>query len=223
MLLHERLSALMDQKGISVEALKNAADVTYEMARRYKLGIAEPRKEKLEKIADFLGVTPSWLQFGEGSSTNTLVITEDDEQESIVIDVLDVEASAGNGSTGDLVEVVSRLHYVPEQFYLYFRGVNPDNLRVINIRGDSMAPTFVSGDMIFVDIGTTCFDADGVYVFTYKDHLYVKRLQMAGDKLIVISDNPTYREWEINEGNFEHLHIHGKVKVHQSQQLNFIG
>lgn len=224
MLLHERLSALMDQKGISVEALKNAADVTYEMARRYKLGIAEPRKEKLEKIADFLGVTPSWLQFGEGSSTNTLVITEeDDEQESIVIDVLDVEASAGNGSTGDLVEVVSKLYYVPEQFHLYFRGMNPDSIRVINIRGDSMTPTFASGDMIFVDIGISCFDGDGVYVFTYKGHLYVKRLQMAGDRLIVISDNPTYKEWSISEENAEHLHIQGKVKVHQSQQLNFIG
>ncbi|MFK5289077.1 helix-turn-helix transcriptional regulator, partial [Glaesserella parasuis] len=59
------------------------------------------------------------------------------EEPSIVIDVLNVEASAGNGSTGDLVEIVSKLHYVPEQFYLYFRGIDPENIRVINIKGDS--------------------------------------------------------------------------------------
>ncbi|MDO9663842.1 S24 family peptidase, partial [Glaesserella parasuis] len=109
------------------------------------------------------------------------------EEPSIVIDVLNVEASAGNGSTGDLVEIVSKLHYVPEQFYLYFRGIDPENIRVINIKGDSMAPTFSSGVMIFIDISIPYFDGDGVYVFTYKNNLYVKRLQMAGDHLIVIS------------------------------------
>lgn len=145
------------------------------------------------------------------------------EDPSIVIDVLDVDASAGNGSAGDLVEVVSKLYYVPEQFHLYFNGVDPEYLRVINIRGDSMSPTFTSGDMIFVDIGITRFDGDGVYVFTYKGHLYVKRLQMTGDKLIVISDNTTYKQWEIDEHNFDTLYIQGKVKVHQSQKLNFIG
>ncbi|EPZ98831.1 putative transcriptional regulator domain protein, partial [Glaesserella parasuis str. Nagasaki] len=40
---------------------------------------------------------------------------------------------------------------------------------------------------------------------------------------IVISDNETYKEWEINEESIEQLYIHGKVKVHQSQKLNFIG
>ncbi|NBB68045.1 phage repressor [Mannheimia haemolytica] len=176
----------------------------------------------LVEIADVLGVDVKWLQTGEGSPNTSLALDEED-QKSIVIDVLDVEASAGNGSTGDLVEVVSKLYYVPYQFNLYFRGMNPESIRVINIRGDSMSPTFASGDMIFVDINITTFDGDGVYVFIYKNHLYVKRLQMAGDALIVISDNSTYKEWRITEENFEQLYIHGKVKVHQSQQLNFIG
>ncbi len=145
------------------------------------------------------------------------------EEDLIIIDVLNVEASAGNGSIGDLVEVVKKLHYVPEQFHSYFRGINPDNIRVINIRGDSMHPTFNAGDMIFVDINTCYFDGDGVYVFTYKGATYVKRLQNVGDCLLVISDNPVYREWEIKEESYNELHIQGKVKVHQSQRLNFIG
>lgn len=152
-----------------------------------------------------------------------LGLNQDDEGDSIIIDVLNVEASAGNGSTGDLVEVVSKLHYVPEQFQTYFRGINPDNIRIINIRGDSMQPTFNSGDMIFVDINTCFFDGDGVYVFNYKGDLYVKRLQNVGDHLLVISDNPIYREWKIDEHSIDQLHIQGKVKVHQSQKLNFIG
>lgn len=77
--------------------------------------------------------------------------------------------------------------------------------------------------MIFVDISTQFFDGDGVYVFTYKGDLYVKRQQKLGDYLLVISDNPTYKDWEIKEENYEQLYIQGKVKVHQSQTLNFIG
>ncbi|ERF79475.1 LexA family transcriptional regulator [Gallibacterium anatis] len=150
-----------------------------------------------------------------------LLASTKNEGEKIIIDVLNVEASAGNGSVGDLVEVVSRLYYVPEQYYTLFRGINPEGLRVINIKGDSMAPTFNSGDMIFVDINTQTFEGDGVYIFNYKNALYVKRLQRAGEKFLVLSDNPTYREWEINDES--QLFIQGKVIVHQSQKLNFIG
>lgn len=183
---------------------------------------AKPIGEKMAHHIVHKFVLPlDWFNRDYDDEGEPIPFTEVDE--SIVIDVLDVKASAGNGSTGDLVEVVSKLHYVPEQFHLYFNGIDPEYLRVINIKGDSMSPTFTSGDMIFVDIGVTYFDGDGVYVFTYNGHLYVKRLQMAGDRLIVISDNTTYKEWGITEHNFEQLYIQGKVKVHQSQKLNFIG
>lgn len=132
MQLFERISQLMDQQNKTIDDLKDVAGVSYEMARRYKLGIAEPRKDKLEKIAEFFGVTPSWLQFGTGEQS-----AKEDELETkmIVIDVLNVEASAGNGAVGDLVEIVNQLHYVPEQFNAQFRGIDPKSTRVINIRG----------------------------------------------------------------------------------------
>lgn len=180
---------------------------------------AKPIGEKIiYEICQSLSLPENWFEL-----TDDLPEEVKNRADQIIIDVLNVEASAGHGTTGDLVEVVSRLHYVPDQFYRYFRGLNPENIRVINIRGDSMCPTFSSGDMIFVDINVDHFDGDGVYVFTYKGDLYVKRLQKIGDYILVISDNKTYREWKIDESNYEQLYIQGKVKVHQSQQLNFIG
>lgn len=178
---------------------------------------AKPIGEKIiNDICSKLGIDHDWFDSQED-------LPEGVFNESVIIDVLNVEASAGNGSVGDLVEIVSKLHYVPEQFYTQFRGISPESIRVINIRGDSMYPTFNSGDMIFVDVDTHYFDGDGVYVFSYKGDLYVKRLQKLGDYLLVISDNKTYKEWQINEENYEQLYIQGKVKVHQSQTLNFIG
>ncbi|KGQ25467.1 MULTISPECIES: S24 family peptidase [Gallibacterium] len=178
---------------------------------------AKPIGEKIvAEICSILGLPNNWF---DDDSNLPAELKQMDKK--IIIDVLNVEASAGNGSVGDLVEVVSRLYYVPEQYYTLFRGINPEGLRVINIKGDSMAPTFNSGDMIFVDINTQTFEGDGVYIFNYKNALYVKRLQRAGEKFLVLSDNPTYREWEINDES--QLFIQGKVIVHQSQKLNFIG
>lgn len=131
---------------------------------------AKPIGEKIvAEICKTLDLPNNWFDNDSDLPTELKVIND-----KVIIDVLNVEASAGNGTTGDLVEVVSRLYYVPEQYYTLFRGINPDGIRVINIKGDSMSPTFNSGDMIFVDININVFDGDGVYIFTYKNALYIK-------------------------------------------------
>ncbi|MCK3656801.1 hypothetical protein A4G19_14070 [Pasteurellaceae bacterium Macca] len=117
--------------------------------------------------------------------------------DAVAIDVLDVEVSAGFGVTTDLTEVIRQVRYNPAQFYEIYSGLNPDNMKIVNIKGDSMFPTFSHGDLAFVDITITSFDGDGVYVFTYDGHTYIKRLQKAGRVLLVISDNEQYKEWKI--------------------------
>ncbi|WP_249226327.1 helix-turn-helix domain-containing protein [Entomohabitans teleogrylli] len=61
----DRLNAVLKEKGYSVNDLSSAIKVTYEMARRYTMGTAKPRTEKMQKIATWLGVTTSWLDYGE--------------------------------------------------------------------------------------------------------------------------------------------------------------
>lgn len=53
------------RSGVDVGALAAAVGISYEMARRYAEGLAIPRPDKLAAIADFLGVTSSWLLWGE--------------------------------------------------------------------------------------------------------------------------------------------------------------
>jgi transcriptional regulator with XRE-family HTH domain len=59
-----RLNAVMGERGLSVKDLSQACGVTYEMARRYTLGTAKPRDQKLLRIAEWLAVAPSWLDYG---------------------------------------------------------------------------------------------------------------------------------------------------------------
>ncbi|MBD9433228.1 hypothetical protein IB257_25095 [Achromobacter sp. ACM03] len=65
----ERVKAAMvngkwEVQGI-VDALKRAGvRITYEMVRRYTLGQAMPRQDKMAEIAQILGVSASYLQYG---------------------------------------------------------------------------------------------------------------------------------------------------------------
>lgn len=70
----ERLRTLMVERGlvspgaksgVDVTRLAEAADSTYEMARRYAEGQAIPRPDKLSAIARWLGVSSSQLAYGD--------------------------------------------------------------------------------------------------------------------------------------------------------------
>lgn len=50
-----------------------------------------------------------------------------------------------------------------------------------------VCPLLVSGDRLFVDISVRHFQTDGIYSFVYGKTFHVKRLQMQGDKLAVLS------------------------------------
>lgn len=135
------------------------------------------------------------------------------------VEMLDVSASAGNGCIqgSDIIDVIRSIEYNNERALSLFGGRAPETVKVINVRGDSMADTIEPGDLIFVDISISSFDGDGIYVFGFDDKIYVKRLQMIPDKLLVISDNPRYREWEVNQENEHRFGVFGKVLISQSQ------
>lgn len=65
------------RSGVDVNALAKAADTSYEMARRYSEGKAIPRPETLARIAEWLGVEPSVLLYGEPiKEINRIIHTE---------------------------------------------------------------------------------------------------------------------------------------------------
>lgn len=83
----ERLRELMREKGhvsgkarsgVDVGSLSDAAGTSYEMARRYAEGMAVPRRGTIQRIAAWLGVAPSVLEWGtrEESSINGEALQE---------------------------------------------------------------------------------------------------------------------------------------------------
>lgn len=179
----------------------------------------------IHKIAEALSVPVSEL-FSSNDADDTVdsysvsSIIKKGRRDVYRIDVLDVSASAGDGSPSkDVVEVIRSIEYVPDQARVIFGNRPESSVKLINVRGDSMEGTIEPGDLIFVDVAVSNFDGDGIYVFDFNGDMFVKRLQKVKSELIVISDNPRYREWTISEEEMHMLNVAGRVMLSQSQQF----
>ncbi|MEL5618494.1 S24 family peptidase [Serratia nevei] len=149
--------------------------------------------------------------------TNDEQIAEQENQ-NFKIEFLDVQASAGPGViSSEVVQTIRSIEYTDDHAVQMFGGKQASQIKMITVDGDSMAGTIELGDAIFIDVSKDYFSGDGIYVFLYKNHLHVKRLQMLPDHLLVHSDNPEYIDWVITEENEHKLKVIGKVLLSQSQ------
>ncbi len=65
LLQREGYTSQRSRAGTDVSQLAKVAGVSFQMARKYALGLALPDYHILPKIANWLNVSPSWLLFGE--------------------------------------------------------------------------------------------------------------------------------------------------------------
>lgn len=197
------------------KALGKAVGVSQAAIQKIETGKAI-QTTKLLDIAKILKVRPEWLSSGSGA------MRTDDEgenqssrlnQDVFRLDILDLAVSAGPGIVNqEFVEILHSVEYAPAEARHMFDGRKAENIRIINVRGDSMSGTIEPGDLLFVDISVKSFDGDGIYAFLYDDTAHVKRLQKMKDKLLVISDNKSYAPWEpIEKDEMNRVFVFGKV------------
>ncbi|WP_434628587.1 MULTISPECIES: LexA family transcriptional regulator [unclassified Pseudomonas] len=104
----------------------------------------------------------------------------------------DVRAAMGGGQIPhDYPELLQDVRVSPQ--HLREMGVEFKehfHLKIVTGWGQSMAPTIKHRDPLLVDISIREFIGDGIYMFSWDGHLYIKRLQWMGEgRLKMISDN----------------------------------
>lgn len=138
-------------------------------------------------------------------------------QQGNMVDIPNLSATASMGPgvpceldhDGVLSRISLKIDYIKE----HMSDISsPNNLRTITGYGDSMKGTFNHLDQIFVDVGVTTADVDGIYVFTIHDELFIKRLQRRPQGgFLVISDNSKYQPITLNKEECADLRILGKA------------
>ena len=80
----------------------------------------------------------------------------------------------------------------------------------VTVRGDSMAPTYLDGDVVFIreqpEVDDGC-----VAVVLIDDSAAVKHVVRAKDGLLLISDNPNYPPMLMRWAEHEHMRVLGLV------------
>ncbi|BDM86716.1 hypothetical protein CL8F690_27770 [Escherichia coli] len=213
--LSERLKEARLARGLTQKALGDLVGVSQAAIQKIETGKAN-QTTKIVEIANALGVRAEWLSSSVGNMSDSTVQPIQptvSHSKYFKIDVLDIEVSAGPGVINrEFVEVLRSVEYSFDDARHMFDGRKAENIRIINVRGDSMSGTIEPGDLLFVDITVKSFDGDGIYAFLYDDTAHVKRLQMMKDKLLVISDNKSYSPWDpIEKDEMNRVFIFGKV------------
>ncbi|MCJ8318738.1 MAG: helix-turn-helix domain-containing protein [Colwellia sp.] len=124
----------------------------------------------------------------------------------------EISASAGMGMLIEVEEQANLISFEPEWLNKEI-GVNPNDVFLMLVEGDSMYPTLKTGSMIMVNRHFNGL-SDGIYVMRHEQNLLVKRLQLLPKGIIKVkSDNSLYEPWEINKENLDgtDIEIIGRV------------
>lgn len=122
-----------------------------------------------------------------------------------------VRGALGHGQVpADYTEIIR--HVTVHESLLSGRGISftkPESLAIITGFGQSMEGTINDGDPLIVDRGINQFIGDGIYVLTWDNLLYIKRLQKhSPDQFDMISDNKLHKDQVIDIAD---VTIHARV------------
>jgi len=214
MMIKDRLKILIDLLNLNLKEFSRKTRIPYPTLLQYLAGKREPVPENLQKIAIHLNVNLNWLLTGEGEpfmkkEEATTVSEKPAEYNAgyVYIPVSEGYISAGTGliPVHDIeIKLAFREDWVK-------RKGDPKKMVLIRVKGDSMEPTFYSGDIVLVDTNKNFVDIEGgIYAITIDNKIMVKRIQILYNegKLKIISDNPLYEPIIISP---EQTIINGKV------------
>jgi len=147
-----------------------------------------------QSIENCYGVSREWLLDGKGSMFIKKVNELVNRIVQVFLPLLSVQPSAGDGNAlSDYVDVNVGMVFDAQWLRRTF-SVQPDNLCLLEVDGDSMLPTINPNDLIFVDgLRKTPEHRDGIWVLRHRGLLFVKRVhRLAWDEYEITSDNPAY-------------------------------
>ncbi|UZR27468.1 XRE family transcriptional regulator [Methylococcus mesophilus] len=129
----------------------------------------------------------------------------------VMVPRYDVHGSAGGGAVNHTEHVIEYVAFDPAWVREVLR-VSPDKLCLIGVRGTSMEPTLLNGEVILVDRTLSEIRDSDVYVIEYEGNLLIKRIQLRLDGTVVIkSDNTAYEPEILTSEDAQRLSVVGRV------------
>ena len=210
-------TAAYKRQYLPIELVKRLAEVLP--------GRGEPPIEP-DEVWELSGIkpTPVTLQTSRRSKPTALPSDIDLTPDYDGIAELDVTGGLGSGGQATVedyevgdgytvsAEVVRDIWSLPPDYVAGELRMTSKRARIIEVRGDSMEPTLLSGDRVMIDLGDRGLSQEGVFALWDGEGVAVKRLERVRPSdppaIRIISDNHRHREVEITA---DEVNIIGRV------------
>lgn len=178
-------------------------ELTPEAIRSRAFRDVEYSYSDVEKLKNYFGINNGELAQNEALENS----------EEILVDYYpDVLASCGNGAF-ELSNVSEKIR-IPKICIEQYSPIS--KYSVINAYGESMQPTIQNKDKLIIEIQED-YDRvkdNNIYIFSYEDRIFCKRLVQNIDNVVVISDNPNksiYPTSIIERERMNDIHLIGRI------------
>lgn len=212
--LGTRLRETRKSKGLSQADVAKAVGMSQPSYNALERGVAS-KSIYLTEIAKVLQVDSYWLLTGKSAtvvdaevasilegSPNVGVMSNDNNEERIWIDLVNIRFSCGNGESIEFHfdDVIAKRDFSPSFFKKH--GVKPENVKLAIAKGDSQEPYICNEDEFAIDISDTEIKDGEFYAVYFEGEAMLKQiLKEEGGKLILHSLNPKYRDKTVTDLN----------------------
>jgi phage repressor protein C with HTH and peptisase S24 domain len=224
---HTGLHHAREARGMTRSDLVRLSGVSKQQLSRLENGQIRLRLDHLKPFASHLGYTPEqillWGRYPgtseddltDRSHPTTLPVTPPaaavPELDTRIVDGAPMRDTRKGGGRDDPVK--SESWSFPPSFVHEQLHSSPERLLVVEVTGDSMAPTIASGERVIIDTSHTTPSPDGLYAVRDSfNSIVVRRLQVLRatrpTRAKVLFDNPKHPSEEAPLGKLE---IVGKV------------
>lgn len=197
----DRVREARTRLGLSQTALARKAEVSQAAISKIENNETDNSKY-IAQVAKALNTSVDYLIYGkeyikkQSGSLNDFVIVGGENpgekpsvDEYILVPQFDIYGSCGGGSIIDSVEVKGGLVFSRQ--WIREQGLpNPDDLRVIYAKGESMYPSIEDGQVLLVNPHDNIPKSNKVYFLCIDEQYYVKRLINMVTHWVIRSDNP---------------------------------
>jgi repressor LexA len=222
--MFERYLELLNEKGIKNIDVSRATDIPASTFSDWKKGKSSPKREKIEKIADYFGVNPDWLAgTSEFKTTAELLQHYDDVTDLPTLRSEIKTAKIGTIQIPVLGEVAAGVPISAEENWIDCECISEHLAATgdffgLKIKGDSMSPRISDGDTVIVRQQEDADSGDVVIVLINGDSATCKRLMKYAEGISLISFNPAYEPKSFTNKEIMELPVKIIGKVVENRQ-----
>ena len=224
--MFERYSEMLKERGVKNIDVSRATGIPASTFSDWKKGKSSPKRDKIEKIAEFFEINPDWLAGTSDFKTNKEILENFDKVsnlDAIKGQMIDIQENTTR------IKVLGRVaagvpRHMQDEYVIGYEDVSNDMIKDdtvfgLEINGDSMSPRILKGDVVIVREQNDAESGDVVIVTINGDEATCKRLMKYADGISLISFNPAYEPMTFSNKEIEEkpVRIIGKVIENRSR------